>query len=191
MVENVQPAPVSVLRDDTAMRFGLGHVRSVLCTFCSADEIFFSRSRGISKIRGTHLASTPWLLAAMPSALRSSRHFMSASISGSNFPPWSLCPLWFNIFPPAKNRCGEALGNRDNGVRPLLGMLFENRNRRPSFWNVLVARLDLNSTHFGTCECRKDLNSHHLRHRPVTKPRSFVTEVGTPAHARKISLASF
>ncbi len=33
---------------------------------------------------------------------------------------------WFNIFTPAKNRCGELLHNRDNGVRPIVGMIFEN-----------------------------------------------------------------
>jgi hypothetical protein len=56
------------------------------------------------------------------------------------------------------------------------------------FWNAQAVRLDLNSTHFGTCEFRNRLDDHDLRHRQVTKPRSFVTKVGTPAIVTKVEL---
>jgi hypothetical protein len=57
------------------------------------------------------------------------------------------------------------------------------------FWNALNVRFVQKSTRFVTCECRKGLNLQHLRRRQVTKPRSFVTKVGTPAQKRKIRFA--
>ncbi len=45
------------------------------------------------------------------------------------------------------------------------------------------------STRFGAGECRKRLNDQHLQRHHVTKPKSFVTKVGTPAQKQKISLA--
>jgi hypothetical protein len=165
----------------------------------------FSKSKGISKDSWNSLRITP----PSPLSPRSARRaqllpvaigchasgikddFLSVSISvisGSCLPSVLSVPPWCNIFPPAKNRCGEALGNRDNGARHLLGMLFENRNRRPTFWNALFVRFDQNSTRFGTCRFGNDLSAQHLRHRHVTKPRSFVTKVGTPRIRKKLSL---
>ena len=67
-------------------------------------------------------------------------------------------------------------------------MLFDNRNRRQSFWNTLAVRFDQKSTRFGTCGFRKDLDDQNLRFGQVTKPKTFGAKVGTRADERKIEL---